>query len=243
MKNSFFIVLLLVFSACQSTLIKKERYKVSPATPELGSIGQATSLFYLQNDYEVRTLPTLENNIRVAIEILPFTKRLNKLYLSKEKYNQNLSKVTYIDSLPSKPEFVTIQLLDVTGFVNELNADYNTAVYRLLKDTPSSKVVSSVAISVSNADIAKIKQADTYYLTNSQEKKYTLSLYKSGKKIETIHLNPETIIAYQLSTFCYATTERGKWYIADMTEGSNNCKGNTKSKINERTKSKSLYSM
>jgi hypothetical protein len=243
MKNSFFIVLPLVFAACQSTLIKKERYKVSPAVTELGSIGQATSLFNLQNEYEVRTLPTLENNIRVAIEILPFTKRLNKLYLSKEKYNQNLSKLIYIDSLPYKPEFVTIQLLDVTGFVNELNANYNTSVLRLLKDTPNSKVVSAVAISVSNEDIAKLRQADTYYLTNSLEKKYTLSLYKSGKKIETIHLHPETIIAYQLSTFCWASTERGKWYVADIIEGSNNCKGNTTSKISEKKKSKSLYSM
>jgi hypothetical protein len=243
MKNSFFILLLLVFSACQSTKIKKERYKVSPTTPELGSIGQSKSLFDLQNDFKVKTLPKLENNIRVAVELIPFNKRLNKIYVAKAKFNQNQSKVTYIDSLPSKPELVTIRLLDVTGFVKELNADYNNDVFRLLNDTQNSKVISSVAISLPTEDIAKIRRADSYYLTNSQDTKYILSLYKLGKKTETIDLNSGTVVSYRLSSFCWAATERGKWYIADMTEGTSRCKGNTESRINEKKKSKNLYRM
>lgn len=242
MKNSLFI-LLLVFSACQSTKIKNDRYKVSSASPEIGSSGQSKSLFGLQNDFEVRTLPKLENNIRLAIEVVPFNKRLNHFYKAKTKFNQNQSKLTYIDSLPTKPELVTIQLLDITGFTNELNAAYNASVFRLLFDTQNSKIISSVAVSLSPEEITKIRQADTYYLTNPQDNKYTFSLYKLGKKTETITVNPETIVAYRWSKLCWAVSEKGQWYIADMIEGANRCKGNTKSRIKEKSKSKSLFDM
>ncbi|RTY77503.1 hypothetical protein EKL97_15275 [Flavobacterium sp. LS1P28] len=243
MKNSFFIVLLVVFSACQSTKIKNDRYKVSSASPELGSIGQSKSLFGLQNDFKVRTLPKLENNIRLSIEVVPFNKRLNHFYKAKTKFNQNQSKLTYIDSLTTKPELTTIRLLDVMGFVSELNADYNTSVFRLLFDTQNSKIISSVAVNLSPEEITKIRQADTYYLINPQDNKYTLSLYKLGKKTDMITINPETIVAFRWSKLCWAISEKGEWYIADMIEGENSCKGNTKSKIKEKSKSKSLFDM
>lgn len=236
-------MLLFVFSACQSTKIKSDRYKVSPATPELGSIGQSKSLFDLQNDFKVKTLPKLENKIRVTVELIPFNKRLNKIYEDKAKFNQNQSKVAYVDSLSSKPELVTIRLLDVTGFVKELNADYNKEVFRLLNDTQNSEIISSVAISLATEDIIKIRLADSYYLTNSQEMKYSLSLYKLGKKMDTVDLNSGTIVGYRLSSFCWGAAERGKWYIADMMEGGSGCKGNTESRINEKKKSKNLYRM
>jgi hypothetical protein len=243
MKNSLFIFLSLIFSACQSTLIKKERYKISTTTTELGSIGQSKSLFNLQNSFETRTLPRLENKIRVTVELIPFNRRLNNVYIAKAEFNQNQSKIAYIDSLPSKPELVTIRLLDVTGFVKELNADYNNNVFRLLNDTQNSKIISSVSICLSTEDNTKIRQADAYYLTNLQDAKYTLSLYKLGKKTETIDLNTGTVVAYRLSRFCWGDTERGKWYIADMTEGNSNCKGNTESRVNEKKKSKNLFRM
>jgi hypothetical protein len=243
MKNSFFIILLLVFSACQSTLIKSDRYKVSPTTTELGSIGRSKSLFNLQNDFEARTFPRLENKIRVAVELIPFNKRLNKIYVTKAKFNQNQSKVTYIDSLPSKPELVSIRLLDVTGFVKELNADYNNDAFRLLNDTQNSKIISRIVICLPTDDIAKIRLADSYYLTNSSDAKYSLSLYKVGKKTTMLDLNSGTVVAYRLSHFCWGATERGKRYIADITEGNTHCKGNTESRINEKKKSKNLYRM
>lgn len=243
MRKNIFIILIVLCSACQSTKIKKERYKVSTLSPEIGSVGQSKSLFGFQNDFKVRTLPKLENNIRLAIEIVPFNKRLNHFYKAKTKFNQNQSKLIYIDSLPTKPELTTIRLLDVTGFVSELNADYNASVFRLLFDTQNSKIISSVAVNLSPEEITKIRQADTYYLINPQDNKYTLSLYKLGKKTDTITVNPETIVAFRWSKLCWAVSEKGKWYIADMIEGENSCKGNTKSRIKEKSKSKSLFDM
>jgi hypothetical protein len=242
MKNYIYLLLLLIITACQSTKIKNERYEIASKTPELGSIGQS-KLFGFQNNFEVRTLPKLENNIRVGIEIIPFNKKLNQFYKAKAKFNQNQSKLVYIDSLPTKPELATVKLLDITGFIKELNADYNSNVSRMLLDTEHSKIVTSIAINFSAEDLVKIRQADTYYLTNTQEAKYTISLYKLGKKTDFLTLIPEHIVGYQYSQFCWATSGNSKWYIADITEGCANCNGNTKAKISKKQKTKNLFDM
>lgn len=242
MKNVFLLSILLTFLSCQSTKIKKETYKVSTSVPELGAIGESVSSFN-QNTFDSRTLAKLENNIRVEIDIVPFNLKLDRIYKSKAKYNQSQSKIVFIDSLSVKPELVTIKILDVTGFVNELNATYNSDVFKLLTDTNESKIVSSLALNLSIDDLAKIRQADSYYLINLQERKYTIGLYKSGKKTDILEINPQAILAYQVSSFCWAISERGQWYIADMVKENKNCRGNTKSKINKKKKNESLFDM
>ena len=235
----FFFILC---AACQTTKIKEDTYKIATSSPELGSIGQSQKNYKRENSFAERTLPKLENKIRITIGIVPFNRKLNKVYKSKAKYNQNQTKVTYIDSLPNKPELATIKILDINGLVNELNAPYNADVFRLLRDTENSEMVTSIAVSLSIDEITKIRQADAYYLVNSQEKKYTIALYKTGKKTETIDISQESIVGYQTSKFCWASNQKRQWYIADIVQGNTNCKGNTKS-IPEDKKNKSLFDM
>ncbi|WP_348800599.1 hypothetical protein [Flavobacterium adhaerens] len=218
---------------------------MSETAPELGSIGQSKVGYKANNEFEVRTLPKLENSIRVAIEIVPFNRKMYKIYSAKAKYNQDQQKVAYEDSLPKNPELATIKLLDVVQFVNELNADYNKDVFQFVANTQDSEVVTNLVYCFSPEEIDKIKQADTFYLTNYQDSKYAIDLYKLGKKTETLFVNSLNIVAYRLSSFCWSATDRGKWYIADILEGGDDCKGKTKSKIEDKKKSKtkSLFDM
>lgn len=242
MLKKIIVFLFIVCTACQTTKIKNDTYTIATSAPELGAIGQSQKNTKQENSFAVRTLPKLENKIRVTIGIVPFNRKLNKVYTSKARYNQNQTKVAYIDSLPKKPELVTIKILDITGLVSELNAAHNEDVFRLLRDTENSKIINSIAVSLSVDEITKIRQSDAYYLINSQEKKYTIALYKSGKKTDIIDINTESIVGYQTSTFCWATNQKRQWYIADIVEGSSNCSGNTQSSPEDK-KSKSLFDM
>jgi hypothetical protein len=243
MRDSFFVVLLLAFTACQTTKIKNNQYKISPTSPELGSIGAFKSAFSIKNNFETRTLPKLENKIRVALELVPYNKKLNKVYTAKVKYNQNLPKVVYVDSVSLKPEIATIELLDVTGFVSELNAEYNLPVFKIIDNLEDVAVVTAVAVNFSVEDIAKIKQADSYYLSNTQENKYTISLYKQAKKTDNIEINPAAIMGYRLGKFCWSETNRNKWYIADIVNNNSLCRGKTTSEIKQKRKEESLFKM
>jgi len=243
MRTFFYLLLSIFFFACQSTKIKNDNYKVSDTAPELGSIGQPKLGLKANNEFAVRTLPKLENHIRIAIEVVPFNRKLYRIYKAKAKYNQDQSNIAYIDSLPKKPELATIRILDVLQFANELNADYNKDVFRFIKDSQNSEVVTSLAFCFSVEEINKIKQADAFYLNNYQDSKYAISLYKLGKKTDTLFINSLNIVAYRLSKFCWGTTDREQWYIADIIEENMKCNGITKKNIAEKKKQKSLFDM
>ncbi|GAA3774466.1 hypothetical protein [Flavobacterium ginsengiterrae] len=242
MHKKFVVLILLICSACQTTKIKNDNYKFSSSVVELGSIG-TSKLSYNLNTFEPKALPKLENNIRVEIGVVPYNKKLNKIYKSKAKYNQNQTKVAYIDSLPIKPELVTIKILDIAGLVEEINADYNSSILKLLTNTQNLKIISSLAVSLSTDEITKIRQSDAFYLTNNQYKKYTIALYKTGKKTDIIDINPETIVAYQVSSFCWTKSTKGIWLVADIVNEKNKCSGTTSKKLNEKNNNKDLFDM
>ncbi|KFF02613.1 hypothetical protein [Flavobacterium reichenbachii] len=242
MLKKIVILTILTSISCQTTKIKNDNYKFSSSTVELGSIG-TSKLSFNQNTFESRGLANLENNIRLEIGIIPYNKKLNKIYKSKAKYNQTQRNITYTDSLPIKPELVTIKISDITSLVQEINSDHNTPILKLLTDTQNLKIISSLAVNLPADDITKIRQSDAYYLTNTQYKKYTIALYKAGKKTDIIDVNPETIVAYQVSSFCWVKSIKSNWYVADIVNENNTCSGITERKIKEKKNDKDLFDM
>ena len=243
MRNLIALLLIVCLASCQTVKLKNDCYKVSDSRTELGSIGQASSFLNCSNTFSVRAFPKLENKIRLAVEVLPFNKKVDAIYRSKAEFNQNQANVTYIDSLPKKPEIVTFGIIDMVGLVKELNAVYNEEIFGLLSNNSETKIISSVAVVLPADIMAKISQADTYYLDNRDEKKYTILLYKQGKKTDTIDIGLSTVVGYQLSSFCWGLSDRGKWYLADLYEGKGKCKKPMLKKVTKKAKSKSLYDM
>jgi hypothetical protein len=241
MKNYFYLLLLSFLIACKSLSIHDKKYKVCNDVTELASIGFIKTTF-LKSNFSTRVFPKLENKIRVDVKLIPFTKAANKIYLQKSKYNQSQTKIKYIDSLSIKPELVKITILDLTGYMKELNSEYNSEVITFLKNTQKSKIVTSIVTTLSTDSYSKIMDADAYYIVNNQDKKYTLALYKLNKKTETIDLNSSVIIAYQLSRCCWAIN-KGRWNLSDIEEDCKTCNGNTFSKIKVKEESKSLFKM
>jgi hypothetical protein len=238
------LLFLILCTACQSIKIKNDTYQLATSSPELGSIGFASKKNVIQNIFEVRALPHLENKIRISAEILPFNQKLNKAYYSKAKYNQHQSALHYADSLEVKPELVTLKIIDVHGLVQELNASYNKTVMQLLRDTQDLKIVTSLAINASPEYLAKIQQADTYYLVKTQESKYAISLYTAGQKTAQLILQPQDIIAYRSSSFCWAQNAKKEWYLADINGGGATCLGTTQTAIpSKKQTNKSLFDL
>lgn len=242
MKNSV-LILLIIITGCQTTKIRGEKYKVSRATTELGSIGQARSFYNLDNGFSVNTLPVLENRIRLDVHLLPFSDGLTSVFNAKQGKNDGLQRsMTEKDSLSLKSEFVEFSIMDITGFAAELNAPYNKAAASLIKDNKKISVVSGVAVVLPAEAVALIREADTYYLVNSMDKKYTVSVYSKGKKTGTVDLGSGVTLAYTIGKFCWSPDDRGGWYIADIVKDSRACKGNTSSRIREE-KQTNLFKM
>lgn len=225
------ILLAIIVTACQSTKINNEKYNTSDSFSELGSIGIMKRKLS-KTGFSTRSFPILENKLRLDIQFMPFDKKTNSLYLSKAK-NSSL-KINYVDSLPNKPEYVTISLLDHTGYIQEINAASNQEIFTFIKDSKEAVCVTSVVMAVSEEDIAKIKQADAYYLINKLNRKYNIALYKQGKQTDMIDLQSGITLAYNVSKFCWGENDRHRWYIADLIGQDEKCLGNTEENIKEK---------
>ncbi|QYJ68269.1 hypothetical protein [Flavobacterium litorale] len=245
MKNSIkytFLIALVLLTSCQTAKINDVKYNVSSATTELGSIGRAKSLFKLDNDFSTHSFPILQNKVRLNVQVHPFNQKLYNVYQDKNKATQKKQQLQYIDSIATKPELVTISILDVKGYIGEINSSYNTNVVTYLKDTEDNAVVTGLVVTLPKELIANIKMADAYYLTNNQDKKYVISLYKLGKKTSEIDITTATVLGYTLGKFCWAINDRNKWYIADIVKDNKGCEGNTKAKI-KKEEQKRLFKM
>jgi hypothetical protein len=235
------LVVLIIISSCKTAVVNGEKYKVSQSTTYLGHIGHSKSILNTHHTFSARSIPTLQDKVRLDIQILPFTKKLYAVYLDKVAVGQSEITIKYVDSLKVKPEFVKITILDLNSFAGEINSPYNINILNYLVDTKEAVMVSGVAMALPIEDILRIRQADAYYLVNNQDKNYTIVLYKQGKKVDAINLKGVTL-AYSLSKFCWAVNNRSQWYIGDIVKDSGGCKGNTNSRIKEKHE-ENLYKM
>lgn len=243
MKPLSFILFLLLLTSCKTVPINNSSYKTAKENVEIGSIGYSKSNFF-ENNFSTTAFPYLNNKIRVSAEIVPFNKRLNKLYNKKIKFNQNQNSIHYVDSLDIKPELCVLKILDINGLVNEINSTDNKSLSEFLKETKKSKIVTSIAIKFSQDELIKIKQADTYYIANSQEKKYILHLYKGGKKTEVIDLQYNSVvIGYKLSKCCWSLNTRNQWYLTDLINEYSSCKGTSSATIKNEKEIKNLLKL
>lgn len=242
MKKIIGLILIIISISCNTIKAKENTFKESDSNVELGALGEAKSTMGLANNFTITAYPTIEGKIKLDISIVPFTKKANKSYQTKSNFNQQQTKINYVDSLPVKPEMVSIRIADISTMVSELNTKNNQPTFKFIKNNERTSIISSVLLSLSQTDIDRLRQADTYYLVQTDVAKYHIALYKSGKKVELVNLSNAIILGYIVSNFCWFENERGEWQIADIIEKGHSCKGNTYKKIKSK-KEKSLYKM
>jgi hypothetical protein len=235
-------VLLIVVVSCQAIKVKENTFKATDSNIELGALGDAKSIAGLKNNFTITAYPKIEEKIKLEVAIVPFTKKANKIYQSKARFNQKQSAINYVDSLPIKPEMVSIKISDIANLVTELNTEKNKESFSFIKNNERTSMITSVLVSLSPVEIDKLRQADTYYLVQTDVSKYNIALYKSGKKMETVDISTATILGYGVGKFCWFENDRGKWQIGDIIEKGCSCKGNTFKKVKPK-KEKSLYKM
>lgn len=241
MKKKYLVVFLIII-ACNSVKVKTESYKISSETIDFLAVGESTTSLNQQNHFESFGFPKLEEKIKLYVEVIPYTKKLNKVYLSKGKYNQNLPKTTYVDSLEVKPELLLVSIADKSLLINTLNNQTNKDIKEYIQNTEKASIITSFVLNVDKTVIDKIKQSDSYYIVQTNDAKYEIALFLNNKKTETINIQSKAILAYQSDDFCWVETAKGKWLIGDLVEEGTSCNGKTFKRIKQE-KEKSLYRM
>lgn len=242
MKYQYLLVLFVIFSACNTVKVKNDPYKVTNESIDFLAIGESTTSLSQQNHFESFGFPRLEDKIKLYAEVLPYTKALNKIYVSKKEFNQNLSKSTYIDSVEVKPEVLHISIADKAALVAAINSKDNSSLREYIQTTEKASIVTDFVLNVNKTTLDKLKQTESYYLVQTNDAKYEIALYINNKKTETLTISSKDVLAYQTNDFCWIENAKGKWIIGDLVDEGTSCNGNTFKKVQPK-KEKSLYRM
>ena len=119
MRKIICLFILIISISCQTIKVKENSYKTSNSKIELGALGEAKSIADLKNNFTITAYPIIDEKIKLEVSIVPFTKKANKIYQSKEKFNQKQSKINYVDSLPIKPEMVIIKISYIDSVLDD----------------------------------------------------------------------------------------------------------------------------
>ncbi|KAA1247603.1 hypothetical protein [Aquimarina sp. RZ0] len=237
-KHILVVLSISFFIGCRSISVNKSALHTSATTPiALGVIGVHEN-HILHTDFQVTTIPSYKNGIRVGISATDFNKNTYKTYLAASK--NNVQQIKYVDSIDNKPQFLKIELLDWVAIITELEETYNQQTIAYLKRQQDAEMISAVSAALSAKDINEINNAEAVFLVNKNYKQYQLSLIKDGKTFKTIDFADLTIFGYRLSYFCWGENEKNRVTLFDIVDENDNCPKNTY-KNAEKTKEKVNY--
>ncbi len=189
----------------------------------LGVIGLHEEDVY-SSEFQVLAIPEYKKLVRVNSTSVDFNKMTFNTYLKADK--DNSQGIKYVDSLESKPRFLTLEILDRVGTIEELQKDYNVQTLTYLKSQKEAAIVTLVSLALPKVLIQEINNAEAIFLSDSSYKQYQISLVKEGKLYKTISFAETTIFAYELSFFCWGENDRKQIKMVDIIDEKTSCSKN-----------------
>ncbi len=217
-------LLALISISCQSIKVNKTSMHTSVTNPiALGVIG-IQKKDVLNSDFRISAIPQYKEKIRVGVTASDYTETTFEAYQKKSK--DNVQQITYVDSLESKPRFITLTLLDRVTTLSELQKEYNNTTITYLKNQKEASLVTSVSMALPEALVKEMTTAEAVFLSNGAYKQYYLTLVNAGRVSKKISFDQATIFGYELSFFCWSENDRKQIVLANIIDEKSSCSKN-----------------
>ncbi|WP_146052752.1 hypothetical protein [Aquimarina sp. I32.4] len=218
----FFLICCCV--GCQSIKVDKSTMHTAVKNPIApGLIGVQKNGMYA-SEFQASAIPEYKKRIRVNATRVDFSQTTFKAYLNVSKGNKQ--QIKYVDSLESKPRFMTFELLDRVTILSELQKEYNVEALTYIKNQKEASIVTSISLAIPESLMQEIEQAEAVFIGSGAYKQYELSLIKDGRKYKEIDFSSTTIFAYGLSFFCWGENDRRQIMLADIIGEKSSCPKN-----------------
>jgi|GEM_PF-2807064 len=228
MRNLFyFIGIVLLMTSCRTVVINNDNQIISDSQPQLGAIGFLESKLELSKklkNYTFKTMviPPLENKIRLELHKEKFDKKRYGAYLQASP--ENFFQISYIDSLPEKPEFISLQLSDRIAYVANIKNTEKLEEY--LKNKPRIESVTAVSIVAKPEVLSFFDNAESVFLAYDRKmENYYLALLESNGSSKKIYFNDLIVFAFETSGFCWGANYKHQVELKMMSDGEKCSKG------------------
>lgn len=222
MKNPFYYLLFIGALLVSCATYKADKHTNAISFPELSSIVKKDKDVLLNSTAQQVGMPIWSSPIKVTVQQLPF----NKIsYVTYAEYMQKAAKINsipYVDSLPYKPKYLRLQLLDKIELTSLLNSQENESVRHYLEKDADYKMVTKIDFTVPETLMPMYEEAETILLQQDELKNIYLIL-KNGVTEERVHFSHLQVFDYELSCFCWGVDRYDQKRIENMVSDTKKC--------------------
>ncbi|QLE02039.1 hypothetical protein HX109_10915 [Galbibacter sp. BG1] len=229
MRKRIFIILSILFLySCGTVSVNNHNQMVSDSQPQLGAIGTVHRNL-LTRTFKTIATPVLDRKVRLDSYKEEFDKKKFKAYLSASPENEY--KINYIDSIPEKPVYYSLQLADHIDYINSIKNDDMLVSY--LENKPDAKAITSIAVALQSGVEPFFENAESIFLVYDKKlKKYYLELMENNGSTQKLHFNDLSIFAYDTSGFCWGANKKYEAELIMLSDG-NKCASGLKTKASK----------
>ncbi len=239
LKSLFIFFCVLFLFGCKTVSVNQETQKTTNNQIVLASIGLQNDNV-IQSSFSNTAIPEYKQPIKVFVSAISFDKKTFKAFTEAEQLHQSNLNITYIDSLPNKPKFVSLKIADRVDLIQMLNSKENAEVKNYLTNKEDATIITSVSLALPQQELNEIKQADKVFLVQDGLKNYALQLYNDDVPTKKIQFNEGVVFAYRTSSCCWQENEKHQINIVDLVDGQSSCPNKTY-KSAKRAKKKVNY--
>ncbi len=234
-KTTLIISILFMIVGCRPV----QRLTANPKTAslELGMVGNRTNTL-TENELAVFGTLRFFDKVRLRVTLRPFRKSDLKAYKRFKGQRELPYSVNYVDSLPQKPEYATLQLMDKTRVIESINNATNLPLRNNTKTNTESVILTGLDLVMSQERIGQLKKAEALFLVSGKDGVPYLQVVVSNDKIN-IPFSETVTLSYEVSGFCWGLDKYSKPEIMGLRSPNAGCSGNLErraSKLNMNEK-------
>ncbi|QLG46784.1 hypothetical protein [Costertonia aggregata] len=221
MKNCFIYIfsVVVLFYSCGS--FKAEQRTSALTFPELGSIIKKKGMLWYGTSEQVG-IPLWSEPMTVNIRQLPFNPDSYNTYAKYMSSAGKINSIAYNDSLPYKPKYLRLELVDKIRLTRALNSEPNEAVLSYLANDADYKIVTRMDFTVPETVMPTFELADNVVLIQDKFNKVQLVLIANGKE-ELVNFNEIQIFDFEYSSFCWGEDRYHRKRIENIVSDGSKC--------------------
>tara|TARA_R110000796_G_scaffold81456_2_gene179408 strand:- start:5356 stop:6090 length:735 start_codon:yes stop_codon:yes gene_type:complete len=196
--------------------------------PELGSVVKKKGKLWYASSEQVGVL-NFENPLLATAQVVPFDKSTFKKYAHAIESANRTTSIVYTDSMPNKPKYVRLQLLDKIGLTTLLNSADNTALRSYLENDPDYKLVTAITLTVADELQKRILEAEHILVQQDGAGKLSIVL-KNKQQTNELEGSHTEVFDYSYVSFCWGEDRYHTKIIKALVQDNKGCPNATYTK-------------
>lgn len=215
-----FLLAIVILSCIHCSTYKAKKQEALLNFPELGTVIKTSGDMWYSASEQVG-VPNW-SVLKVDVKQLPFNRTS---YFAYAKYMQEAGKInsiSYNDSLPYKPKYLRLKLLDRLGITQLLNNDVHDDLRSYISNDDAYKLVSGLDITVPETEMPGFLQAEAVQLQKDVYNNIVLVVI-NGEFERRYFFSEFQVFGYQYAHFCWGEDQYHNTIIENLISEGQKC--------------------